>query len=382
MTYVAMPLLAVSYTRDPRLVAVISVALYLPPLLVGLHSGALVDRRDRRRLMWSTDVVRGALVGILAVLVATGAGGLWILAGAALLLGTANIVFENAASAIVPMLVERRDLERANSWLLSGQTITADFLGLPLGGALFAVAAALPFGVDALTFVVAVVLVLSVSGDYAVPSSAGAGTSMWQDVREGAAWLWHHRLLRTLALLLTVLNGAFAAGEAILVLYALDVLHVGKVGYSLLLALLAVGAVLGSAVAARLRRLLGAAHVIQLAVVLAIAALLTPGLTSSRWAVGVALLAAGLGGMLWNVVTISLRQAMVPARLLGRVTSAYRVVGLGSMPLGAAAGGLIAHGYGLHAPWIAAGGSLALAALAASPYLRHADVEAAESRSA
>jgi MFS family permease len=377
LTYVAMPLLAASYTRDARLVAGVSVATYLPPLLVGLHSGALVDRSDRRRLMWTADALRAVLVAALAVLVATGHGGIWVLAAVALLLGTAGIVFENAASAIVPMLVDRPLLERANSWLLSGQTVTAQFLGLPLGGALFAVAAALPFGLDALTYVVAVLMVLSVSGSYAAHRDRAVSTTIWQDVREGAGWLWRHQLLRTLALLLAAVNCAFAAGEAILVLYALDVLHVGRLGYSLLLSLLAVGALLGGAVAARARQRLGAVRVIQLAVALMTVALVVPALTSSLWIVSAALFVAGIAGMLWNVITISLRQAAVPARLLGRVTSAYRVVGLGAMPLGAAAGGLIAHRYGLRAPWVAAGALLALAALAALPFVRPADIEAA-----
>jgi predicted MFS family arabinose efflux permease len=161
------------------------------------------------------------------------------------------------------------------------------------------------------------------------------------------------------------------------VLYALEVLHIGNLGYALLLAMLAVGAVLGSVVASRLVRRLGATAVIWLAVGLMTLAMLTPGLVSSVAPVVVALLAGGASSMLWNVVTISLRQTAVPERLLGRVTSAYRVIGMGSMPVGAAIGGIVAHRFGLHAPWLVAGGVLVVAIVACAPFVRPSEVEEA-----
>lgn len=361
LSYVAMPLLAVTYTRDPRLVAAVTAAQYVPPLLFGLHSGAIVDRRDRRRIMWSTDVVRAAIVLTLAVLVLIGDGSVAVLAAAAFALGAADILFENAASAIMPMLVDDTHLERANSWLMTGQTVTSQFLGLPLGGLAFAAAAWLPFGLDAVSYAVAVVLVLTLPGVFRAVRDGGQPTTLWDDVREGIRWLLRHRLLRTLALVLAVLNAGFAAGEAVLVLFALDVLHVSKLGYSLLLTVLAVGAVAGGAAASRLRDLLGARRVVALSVALMSASLVVPGLLPHVWSTVLALLAGGVAGMLWNVVTVSLRQRIVPAHLLGRVTSAYRVVGLGAMPLGAAVGGVVAGAFGLRAPWVLAGGALAVA---------------------
>jgi predicted MFS family arabinose efflux permease len=297
-----------------------------------------------------------------------------LLAASAFVLGTADILFENAASAIMPMLVTDALLERANSWLMTGQIVTAQFLGLPLGGLAFAAAAWLPFGLDALTFVVAIVLVLWLPGRFVAEREVTGATTIWQDVREGARWLLHHRLLRTLALLLAVVNGGFAACEATLVLFSLDVLHVSKLGYSLLLALMAVGAVAGGALASRLRDAIGARRVIALAVSLMVASMVLPGVEPYLWATIVALPAGGAAGMLWNVITVSLRQRLVPAHLLGRVTSAYRVVGLGAMPLGAAIGGVVADGLGLRAPWLVAGAVLAVAGAAALPFIRADDI--------
>ena len=322
LSYVAMPLLAVSYTRDPRLVAAVTAAQYVPPLLFGLHSGALVDRGDRRRLMWSTDIVRALVVLALALSVLAGDGSIAVLTVSAFVLGTADILFENAASAIMPMLVPDALLERANSWLMTAQIVTAQFLGLPLGGLAFAVAAWLPFGLDAVSFVVAVVLVLSMPGSFVAQRESSDVTTMWHDEREGARWLLHHRLLRTLALLLAVVNGGFAACEATLVLFSLDVLHVSQLGYSLLLALMAVGAVAGGAMASRLRDAIGARRVVAVSVSLMVASMLLPGIEPHLWATVVALPAGGAAGMLWNVITVSLRQRLVPGRLLAEITRA------------------------------------------------------------
>jgi MFS family permease len=379
LSYVAMPLLAVVYTRDPRLVAAVAAAQYVPPLLFGLHSGALVDRRDRRRIMWSSDIVRAVVMLALALLVLAGDGGIAVLTISAFVLGTADILFENAASAIMPMLVADVLLERANSWLMTAQIVTSQFLGLPLGGLAFAVAAWLPFGLDAVTFVVAIVLVLSLPGSFVAERESAEVTTMWHDVREGARWLLHHRLLRTLALLLAAVNGGFAACEATLVLFSLDVLHVSQLGYSLLLALMAVGAVAGGAVASRLRDAIGARRLIVVSVSLMVTSMLLPGLEPHLWATILALPAGGVAGMLWNVITVSLRQRLVPARLLGRVTSAYRVVGLGAMPLGAAIGGVVADGFGLRAPWLVGGAALAVAGAAALPFIRADDFAEAAS---
>jgi predicted MFS family arabinose efflux permease len=326
-------------------------------------------------IMWSSDVVRAIVLTLLCILIVSGSGGIWLLATISFVLGTASIFFENAASAIVPMLVARDGLERANGWLMSGQTIGGQFVGLPIGGALFAVAAALPFGVDAVTYVIAVVLVMSIPGSFRASRERAAPTTVWEDVREGIGWLRRHRLLRTLALLLAVVNGTFAAVEAPLVLYVLDDLDAGRLGYAGLLVALAVGAIIGAVAAARLRRAVGVSSSIALTMASMVVGLAVPGLVPSLVPVLVAVLIAGIGSGVWNVVTVSLRQRIVPEELLGRVTSAYRVAGFAIMPIGAAVGGLIANTYGLRAPWLVAAAVLLAAALAGLPRLRSADVE-------
>lgn len=177
-------------------------------------------------------------------------------------------------------------------------------------------------------------------------------------------------MLRTLCLLLAVLNGTFAAADAVLVLYALEIVGVSSFGYSVLLAVLAVGGVLGTVVAPVLSRVLGLRAVVVTASLGQAAALVAAGVSSRLVVIVAALALAGAASMVWNVVTLSLRQRVVPAELLGRVTSSYRVIGLGAMPVGALVGGVLAKTYGLHAPYLYGGLLLAAASLACLPLLK------------
>ena len=370
LTYVALPLLTVTLTRDARLVSLVGAAQALPFLLFGLQSGAVADRLDRRRIMWATDVLRAALTALLVLLVITGPLTVGVLCGLAFALGAADILFLNASAAIIPDLVAPEGLERANAWLGSAQVVASSFVGLPLGALVFGLSRSAPFAVDAGSFAIAAALVLALRGSF---RSVRTGTAtMRQDVREGVVWLWGHQLLRALALLLAVINAAFAAGEVVLVLYALEDLHAGRLGYSLLLGVLALGSVVGGAATPSLRGRFGVRPVIGTAAALMALGVLVPGVTTRLPLVLLGLFAAGVGTLRWNVSTITLRQQLVPAEMLGRVTSAYRLVGLGAMPLGAVAGGLVGHAVGLRAVYLLAGAVLALAVVVALPRLRTA----------
>jgi MFS family permease len=350
-------------------VAVVSMAGFLPWLLFGLISGAVVDRTDRRRLMWRTDVLRAVLVGGFAALVAFGSIAIATLATVSFLLGTVEIFFDNAASAIVPMLVDDSHIPKANSWILSTQTAMSTLLGAPIGGALYALGRAVPLTVDALSFGLSAILVAAITGNFHPRTAEDAPTTIRHDIADGLRWLFAHRLLRTLALLLGVLNASFAAAEAVLVLYALEVLHLSTVGYGLLLTLVALGGLAGTVLAPILLRRLGMRVMLPAVGLVQGLALFGVGLTSSLAVLVLAMLVIGVSSMAWNVVTISLRQRVVPARLLGRVTSSYRMIGLGAMPVGALLGGVLAKAWGLHTPYLLAGCALLLATLLSLPFL-------------
>jgi MFS family permease len=413
-TAAALPLLAVSLSRDPRLVAAVSTAASLPWLLFSLVAGALADRIDRRRLMWVAQAVQAAVVAVIACAAGTHLARIWLLCAAALLLGTAETVFDNAAQSVLPQVVDRNQLQRANAAQYAGQTVTERFVGPPVGGLLFAASVGLPFALDAVSFVVSAVLIVRLplrEGLRAArlreqPRAArlrerlkaarlrerpGTGTSrrstsLITDIGEGLRWLANHRLLRGLALILGVNNLCNQMVWSTLVLLATGTFGLSARGYGFLLAAAALGGVAGSLVNRRLVRAIGARSALVAALVTTALAYLGAGLAPDVVLVAVLLGLSGVASMVWNVVTVSLRQDIVPDNLLGRVNSAYRMIGWGLLSLGGVLGGFLAHWLGLRAPLIAASGLRLATLLAAVPLLvaagRHLGASTAEAKPA
>jgi MFS family permease len=370
----ALPLLAVTITRDPRLVSVVTAATYLPWLLLSLPAGAVVDRYDRATLMWRAQAVQAAVVTIIAVLVVTHQASIEVLAAGGLLLGSAEVIFSNAAQSILPALVPPELLPKANGSQQVSLTVGESFLGPPAGSLLFAAAAVLPFGLDAASFAGSAALLARLPRTGHVAENAENGENakhppIRAQIAEGLHWLARHRLLRVIAVLLGIYNFANQMGQAVLVLLATQTLHVSTRGYGLLLAASAVGSVIGGLVNPILTRRIGMLPSLVLPALVSAAAFVGIGLAPGPLVVAALLASQGFSAAMWNVVTVSLRQRVVPGHLLGRVNSVYRMLGWGLMPLGALVGGFVAHAAGLRAPYIVAGLLCGLSALAAFPIL-------------
>ncbi len=380
---VALPLLAASLTRDPRLVAGMATAFTLPWLLFAIPAGAIVDRLDRRKVMYRVDLLRAALVGVIAMTAATGTATIGLLYIVAFLLGSVQTLFDNAAQSILPSVVAPELLETANGREYAAQVIGTSFLGPPLGGLLFSIAVALPFIVDSASFFVAALLVMSLAGSFrpARSPTAVAGERrppLRRDIAEGIRWLWHHELLLTLALVLGVLNFSAWLGESTMVLFAQEILGLGARGYGLLLASAALGSVLGGLLGARFARALGPGRALVVTIAVCALSAASIGLMSDALAVAALLSVTGFFGIVWNVITVSLRQQIIPDHLLGRVNSVYRWLGWGSIPLGALAGGWIAEAFGLRAPWFVAGTLQLFALVVALPRITTSAIQAAK----
>ncbi|MCU1450714.1 MAG: Na+/melibiose symporter-like transporter [Acidimicrobiales bacterium] len=364
MREAALPLLAASLTRDPAKVAAVAFAGRLPWLLFSLLSGALVDRTDRRRVMWQVDLLRALVVTALAAAVLLESTSIALLVVIAFVLGTGETLFDNAAQALMPAVVGREHLEAANTRLYAAQISSQEFVGPPVGSLLFAVAMAVPFFLDAGSFALAAGLVLAMRGTYRAPHRPSEGRPrLRSEIAEGLRWLWRHRLLRTLAVMLGVWNLLTTASAAIFVLFATQDLHVSKAGYGLLFSAGAVGSLLGTALATRVTRTIGPGRALLLAVAISSAADFAVAGTSSAYLVGAMGALGSMVGIIWNVVTVSLRQAIIPDELLGRVNSVYRFLGWGMMPIGAAVGGVLATAFGLRSTFWVAGAVLAAMAL-------------------
>ena len=363
--WVALPLLAVQLTRSPLLIAGVTVAARLPWLLAPV-AGALADRLDRRQSMVRVNLVRTVLLGGLALAVAADLATLPLLYAVAVLLGFAETLFDTSAQSLLPALVPRDDLTRANSRLFAVELVANTFVGPPLGGLLAALGLAVALGVPAAAYLVgAGCLVLLVGSFRAVGAGPAGSTRLRDDIAEGARFVWHHPVLRPLAIMLGAQNMAFAAYYAVFVLFAVapGPMGLSKASFGILLATEGVGALVGTWLAVPAERRLGRVRTLVLSVVLLAATLVVLVLTTSPVVVGISFAVSGVAMVLWNVVTVSLRQRITPDRLLGRMNAAYRLVGWGTMPLGALLGGVLAETLGLRATFLVAAG-IALLTLA------------------
>jgi len=360
----ATPLLAASLTRNPVLVANVTVLERLPWALFALLSGALVDRWDRRVVMRTVDLIRGAIFCVLGAAIVGHWMSLPLLYAGVFVLGTGETLFDNAAQAVMPMIVGRKDLERANARLYGAQIVTTEFAGPPIGSFLFAAAASVPFFIDGASFVGGAVIVSLMAGSFRPARDATAPPSrLTRDIKEGLRWLWHHPPLPTMALSLGLFNFLFNGAYSIMVLFALEALHLRASAFGLLLLAGAAGSLVGSMAGPRTSARVGSGRALVLIGLVSGITLLAIAFLSNAWIVGPLLAVMAFGGVVWNVITVSLRQSMIPAELMGRVNSAYRLVGWGTIPLGAFVGGIVAKAFGIRAPFYGAGILLIISAL-------------------
>lgn len=375
---VALPLMAVSLTTSPALIAGVAIAGRLPWLVFVLIAGALADRLDRRITMRNVQLLRVAVVGLMVGLALAGQLSLPVLYVAAFVLGVGETLFDTAAQSIMPNIVSREQLSLANGRLYAIEMIMNQFVGPPLGGFLMAVSVPLALAGSVLGYLLAAIgLAVMVGSFRAAPDAPRA--SMLADIREGLGYLLHHRVLRALAVMVAVDNLITSAVLAVFVLFALDSVHMDldAFGYGVLMTGIAAGAIAGAVSEPALERRLGRSNVLFLTVIGTTASMLVPALTGNPVAVFVALAIAGTMMMWWNVITVSLRQRITPDRLLGRVNASYRLFAWGAMPIGALLGGLIAEAFGIVSVFVVAG--LAnLGLLAFRMVLTDAAIDAAE----
>jgi hypothetical protein len=236
VSMVALPLLAASLTRDPLQIAAVAAAQRLPWLLFVLVSGVVIDRSDRRRLQQGANLGRTLLLVVLGAATLAGWSSIPLLLGVALLLSIAETLADTAAVALLPAVVERDDLERANGRLYTTQTVANEFVGPPVGGGLFALAAAAPLLLAAACYGLAAALVSLLRGNFQpLPRDPWSVRLIGAEIIEGLRWFWGHRLLHALGVKAAWEHGCWAATNAILVLLVQERLGLDAVSYGLLL---------------------------------------------------------------------------------------------------------------------------------------------------
>lgn len=364
MNTAAMPLLAYSLTDDARLLALVSFAAMVPWFVLALPVGVYVDRLDRRSLMVRANSIRAVLFAVIAVAAATDTIGIALLLVLLLIVGCCEVVFDSSAQAFLPSIVPAEQLPRANGILFATEVIGNGFVGLPFGAWLWVAAVGIPFGVNAAALALGAALVASIrlppkNLEATPPGDASARFAV--QLQTGLRWLMDHRLLRTLAVLLGVTNMAHQMGMALLVKFAAEELGVGPSGFGILLALMSIGSIIGGFAGDRIARRLGERTALLGAYVTFAVCMVGFGLAPHAAVLAGFAVIEGVAGTVWNVITVSMRQRVIPSDLFGRVNSAYRWIGTGSIALGAVIGGQIAYWGGLRAPFLVGAGATALA---------------------
>ena len=406
VSMVAYPWLASAVTRSPLLIAAAGFASRLPWLVFTLHAGVITDRFDRRKLIVGMDFLRGVLtvfVGTVVFLNRSAFPSLneltkmsdlktnWpiyvTLLVTAFLFGLAEVLRDNSAQTLMPSVVDTENLEVANGRMWSAESLTNSFIGPPLGSLLIGIAIFLPFYFDAGSFFFAVALIATLKGSFKPVAKVEpkAKINFKAEIKEGFVWLWAHPLLRPMAIILGSMNGLGTMVGAAYILFAQEVLHTSVFIFAVLGTAGAIGGTLGGLLAPKVSAKLGSGPSLWLALAAAPIGSLCIGMTSSWQVVWAVTVVESFVAILWNTITVSLRQSIIPSQLLGRVNSVYRFFAWGSIPIGMFIGGglvtlmehFVSRHLALRSPYLISVALGLLLWLLAAPRLTTAKIEAA-----
>lgn len=342
-------------TRDPLLIALLPAALRLPWFLCAIPAGIITDRVDRKQLILQMDVARGVLFLIATIATwyalpigetpATGVSNptLFIaLAVIAILVGVAEVFRDNAAQTMIPSIVPHDELERANGRLWSVEIIGNSLLGPALGAFLIAAFLPTPFALNAVCYLVAVLLIIRLKGNFKPEQT---GERNWRrEFLEAFRFLRSKPLLISLAWITGVWNLLFQFVFIGLVLHLKENMGLGPQAFGLILAAGAVGGICGGWWGDAIIRKLGQKRTTQWMLCATAPTFFAIAYAPNAIWIAITMALFEVTGITWNTVTVSYRQRMIPDKLLGRLNSLYRLLAWGMIPLGLVLSGLIVRG--------------------------------------
>ncbi len=375
ITALALPLIAaLTLAATPWQMGVLTAAGTAPILAVGLFAGVLVDRLRRRPVLIAADIGRAALLLTIPLATLLGVLRIELLCAVAFLVGALSLLFDVAHLAFLPSLVRREDLVDGNS-KLEVTAATAQVIGPGFGGALMGFIGA-PFAVtiDALSFLASGWLIKRTRAAEAERPRGAARSGVWREIHEGLRMVFAQPILRALMACSATLNVFGRMFLAVYVLYLARELGLGPVGIGLVLATGGVGSLAGALVGAPATRRFGFGPVlIASALAFGLTGLLVPlAVLFPRYALAM-VVASEFGQwmaiLVYYVAAISVRQALTPDRLQGRVNATIRFVAGSMLPLGALIGGALGGVIGLPLTLVVAelGTLLGVVWIAASP---------------
>ena len=355
----AYPWLFSLLTRDPLLISIVSVLVNLPRLIFVLYAGVIADKFNRQKILIFTRLGQVFLTSIFIVLIYLNLDNIpkevqfnepqfeskFLIISAAYLLafmfGLLEVTRDNAAQAFLPQIVSKENLPKANGRLFGIEIVTNNFLGTPVGGFLIGLSLITPFIFDTLLMLVSVFFITGIKGKFERPEDFNKDQNTSEMIKEGVEWLKNNTLLKRLAIYTGIANFFGSMQFPIMILFAQELIGLNAIQYSFLAYGAAIGGLVGSQVANKINAKLEESKTLLLSVALFGIGMFAPYVTTNPFIVAGSFGLSSFGSVLWNVQAVSIRQALIPDNLLGRVNSVYRLLALGLNPIGAIFGGAI-----------------------------------------
>ena len=370
---VAAPLLAISLTKDPILISMLSAFVMLPWLLFAIPIGLIVDRSNKRLLITFTNSIRFITAGLVALAISTETITIYWLLLATFLIGTCEVATDTAAQSLIPVILEKKNFEKANSRMNIAETVIQNFIGAPLSGFLYATAIVLPFILNSLGFLIAAFFVFMIPA-HLISQGSSAETpvtekkSFISEIKFGLNYLWNDRPLRRLVATTTSLGLFYSLSTSTLILFITEILEVQAKYFGVLMAGAGSGGVLGGILTPILSKKFGRGAVLAVAIFISSITVVFQGISPNVWVFGVIGFISTFAITNWNILLMSCYQVLIPADLYGRIHGARRTFVWGVMPIGALLGGVIAQS-GLRLPLIVGGIATTLISISAFTFV-------------
>jgi MFS family permease len=379
----AAPLLAITLTDSTVLISIIGAMMMLPWLLFAIPIGAMVDRVDRRFILAGSNAIRSAVIGALALGIATGQVTIYWLIAASFVIGVCEVATDTTAQSLIPQILDEKHYEKGNSRLQISETVVQGFVGAPLSGFIYAVAIYLPFFINSIGYAVAAILALSIPIQYLQEvrkeGSDQEKLGFVADIKFGIKYLYNNKVLRRLVLTTSIIGVCYSAATATMVLFIIKELELDPKYFGVILTIQGLGALLGAIVAPKASKKFGRSIMMTLGITSSSVVLLLQGFAPNIY-IFVAL--ATFGGFAisqWNILLMATYQTIIPNEMYGRIHGTRRTLGWGMMPIGSLLGGVMAH-FSLRLPILIGGFVASVLTLSSIGFFLRLSAETAKSK--
>ena len=364
----AAPLLAITLTDSTVLISAIGAMVMLPWLLFAMPIGVMVDRVDRRFILAGSNAIRSAVIGAVALGIATDHITIYWLIFSGFIIGVCEVATDTTAQSLIPQILDEEHYEKGNSRLQISETVIQGFIGSPLSGFLYAIAIWLPFFINSIGYAVATLFALLIPIQYLQDVRTDrpneSKPSYIEDIKFGIRYLYNQKVLRRLVLTTATIGVCYSAGTATMVLFIIKELELSPQYFGVVISIQGAGALLGAIVAPQASKKFGRSIIMTLGITSSSVVLLLQGFATNIY-IFVAL--ATFGGFAisqWNILLMATYQRIIPNELYGRIHGTRRTLVWGMLPIGSLIGGVLAH-FSLRLPMLI-GGFLASALAFAS----------------